>query len=351
VPITRFCEQHELSSAQGLDCSGVGWLLLRRVLLLLLSLPVVAFAQPSLPTDGAIYVGRSERGRTVLVTLYLFPDRAELRLLEAPPRADQVEPGERDSFELTLIGNYLEHPRVLEVTTENWAFYADTLPDGSLDSRGGGQYQTNLPRSIEFEAIGTIVHGGLSFADGSFAVQRLAPFFYWDPWNQITFDLALEEDVEAGLPQHDQVSVVPVETYAKSRVVHLAALDRNLISYYTLIETNMGGDSFTRRLTTTFMREARGSWEEVTDVCEAAGRLGWECDEATLYSKVIDDLRRQDAGPVEEGAVYEETQGLLDSFVLTPDGIVFLFDDSQAGPNASSPFEFEVDLPYSELSN
>lgn len=346
----RFSGPYIRRSSERVSRSSRPLLLLAGLLAFLLVVPFVGFAQPTLPTDAVLYVGKSARGRTVLASLYLLPNkRAHLRLLEAPLRADRGETGEGESFELTLISNYLEHPRVLAVTTHGWVFYADTLPDGTLDSRGKGQYQTNEREPIDFMAIGTVVQGGVRFADGSFVVQRMAPFFYREPWNQVTFDLTLDENVKRGLPQHEQVAVVPMETHIESRIVHLTALDRNLISYYTLIETNTDGEHSSRRLTTTYMREDRGSWEEVGDACEAAGRLGWECDEATLRSKVIDDLRRQDAGPVEEGVVNAHTRELLDRFVLTPDGIVFQFDDSQSGPYSAAPFDFEVEVPYSEL--
>lgn len=98
------------------------------------------------------------------------------------------------------------------------------------------------------------------------------------------------------------------------------------------------------------MRKDRGSWEEVDDACEAVRRLGWACDEAALRSRIIDDLRRQDAGPVEEGVVDAHTRELLNRFVLTPDGIVFQFD-SQRGPYSAAPFDFEVELPYSQLND
>ena len=320
-------------------------MLLRLLLLLALIVPAFALAQPRLPVDGALYLGTSERGRTLLISLHLFPpDGAELQLLEAP-----VGPGEEPSIELTLTGPYIDHSRELEVTTETWTFVADLLPDGYLDSLGEAELYLDGLEPIEFEAVGTVLLGDLYFADGTFAIQRWAPFFYAEPWNEVHFDVSMDEIVSEGLQQRRELPEALGGTFTESRMVYLTALDRDLLSYYVLTDTYTGGaHPNTWREAATLMGGDSGTWTAIEEPCAAAAELGWECDVAAVREKVIDDLLRQEAFWVGQGEVTKETEWLLDAFVLTPSGVSILFDPYEVGPYAQGPFE--VLIPYGELA-
>ncbi|HEX7003585.1 MAG TPA: DUF3298 domain-containing protein [Trueperaceae bacterium] len=312
-------------------------------LLLVLLLTGSVAAQPPLPSDGALYVGTSERGRMLLASLHLFPpDGAELQLLEAP-----AGPGEEASVELTLTGPYIEHQRELEVVTETWTFIAGLLPDGGLDSQGAGQLYLYDLEPIEFRAVGSVLLGGLRLADGSFAVQRWAPFFYADPWSEIPFDLAVDEFVAEGLLQRRELPRTPAGIYTDSRTVYLAGFDTDLVSYYIVIDTYTGGAHPNSRRESRTLLRVDGGWEAAGGICEVPKRLGWTCDEATIRRSVIAGLRRQGASWVVQGEVTEETEWLLDSFVISPWSVRVLFDPYAVGPYVQGPYE--VDVPLEEL--
>lgn len=337
----------EVRAQPALDCLMPSQVLPRVLFLLaLLLVPVAALAQPRLPSDGALYAGTSERGRTLLVSLHLFPpDGAELQLLEAP-----AGPGEEASAELTLSATYFEHELELEVTTESWSFSADLLTGGGLDSRGGAELFLYDLEPIELQAIGSVLLGGLRLADGSFAVQRWAPFFYSEPWDSVSFDVSLDEVAREGLELRKGLPEPPVGIFTETRMVFLTSFDRHMLSYYTLIDSYTGGaHPNSRRQATTLASDGSGSWGVVAGSCEAAQRLGWECDESVLRLKIIDGLRRQEAAWVEQGEVTRQTEWLLESFVLTPGGVRFLFDPYEVGPYVQGPFE--VDIPYDALED
>ncbi|MEX2543054.1 MAG: DUF3298 domain-containing protein [Trueperaceae bacterium] len=316
--------------------------------LTLLLLVSAALAQPRQPSDGALYLRTSERGRALLASLHLYPpDGAELRLLEAPARPNG-EASEESSVELTLTAPYLEHETQIEVSAETWTFIAGNLRDGTLDPHGEAVLHLYDLEPLEFEAIGTVILGGLRFADGSFAVQRWAPFFYSDPWAGALFDVSVDEFARAGLEQRRELPESPVGTFTESQTVFVTAFDWDLLSYYTLIDTYTGGaHPNSWREATTLMTDGTGSWAEVGDVCAAVLRIGWECEESSLRLDVVDELRLQEAVWVEQGEVTHQTEWLLDTFVLTPGGVRFLFDPYDVGPYAQGPFE--VDIPYGEL--
>ena len=326
----------------------------RHLLCLLLALLAdCAVAQPRLPADGALYLGTSERGRALLVSLHLFPpDGAELQLLEAP-----VGPGEEPSVELTLTGPYLEHERELEVTTESWTFIADLLPGGGfesaartrvLDSRGEAELYLDELEPIRFRAIGTVLLDGLRFADGTFAVQRWAPFFYEEPWSELAFDIEMAQIVSEGLQQRRELPQTPVGVFTETRSVTITALDRDLLSYYSVIDSYTGGaHPNSWREATVLLRNGEG-WERAARICEVPQRLGWKCDELVLRRRVIADLGRQEAAWVEQGEVSEDTEWLLESYVITPGSVRVLFDPYAVGPYVQGPFE--VDLPFRQLA-
>lgn len=315
---------------------------------MLLSLwQLVAFAQPPLPVDGALYLGKTERGRTILVSLHLFaPNEAELQLLEAP-----AEPGEGEaSLELALTASYLEHDQQLEVTAESWAFIADVHEHGVLNARGRAELHLDGLAPIQLHAIGTVILGGPRLADGSFIVQRWAPFFYAEPWSQVVFDVSADELIKEGLEQRRELPDSPVGIFMESQTVQLTAFSGDLLSYYTLIDSFTGGaHPNSWRQATTLVRNSTGSWVVTGSACNVAQRLGWECAESTLRATIIEELLRQGAAWVEQGEVTRDTDWLLESFVLTPTGIRFLFDAYLVGPYVQGAFE--VDVPYGALGD
>jgi|GEM_PF-3749916 len=309
-----------------------------------LQLLLLAAAQVPQPYDTVLYLGESARGRTLLARLELWERDAQLFILEAPARGNDPD----ESADLFLTAPFLAHQHTVEVTATDWTFIADRTDTG-LDVFGEASfYLEELEEPIVLRGLASVLQGNIGTGDGLVAVQRSLPLFYEAPWTAIQFGLGVDQALLEGIDLQQEVAGEFPAGFFDSREVVITALDDDLLSYFVRVATYAGGahpNSWSEP-SNLFHSEEVG-WQEVDDLCEAASQLGWRCDEESVRARVIAELLEQDAAWVVDGEVGEETEWLLDSFVLTPAGVRVLFDPYDVGPYVQGGFE--VDLAYPEL--
>lgn len=246
------------------------------------------------------------------------------------------ESGEPPSINLLLRAAIVEDARAPD-------------PFGSLDLTLFGP--EDLPPSrLQVQAVGTLFVGRAMLADGSFDVQRVAPFFYEAPWADL--DLVegvagdVQESLRAGLDQRRRLPQGVGGRWADERIADVQAFGRSLVSVLYQSYTYSGGaHPNTFRESETFLRDGE-RWRRAS-LCEVLAELGHDCDRAALRQRIVRELRAQEAAWVVQGEVDAATPWLLETYSVTAHGLRFDFSPYRVGPYAQGPFVVRV--PFDEL--
>ena len=316
----------------------------------------MALGAASAVGDGAAYLGELPDGTLLYVQVEIGDDACASVRVRAAARANG-----RESLSFEAVGTPVWASRTLEIE-------AASRPASGGVATGGVELSLSIPlqqgsrtldpfgaatmdlvyATIELRAIGSIYTSRAALADGSFVVERIAPFFYVEPWNALDLvnatRLGVVDAIDTGLEQRRDLPDSAAGFWSERRVARVMSLDAELVSVLFEDDAYTGGAHPNQwRSSATWIRDG-GRWQRA-DLCGALGHLGLPCDRGRIASLVLADLRDQEAAWVVQGEVDDDTPWLLDTFTLVAGALRFDFSPYEVGPYAQGPFTVVVPFP------
>jgi len=306
------------------------------------------------------YAGAGPNGRPTTLTFELAADgTVEGRAFEAPAAR-----GEAVGFDVHFSGTAREVDGRLMIeavaTGGDWSeqgvplyIHADAVASrGASPPRPDAQghaLTTFLPSegpswSASLAAVAVGLETSTALDDGTLDVASTGPFFYADPWRNLSlapdpFDLA--ESVATGLAQRASEPEVATANWYDRRMVFIEALTPRLVSVRIVFASYTGGaHPNTWFAFATWLRDA-GGWQRA-GVCDVVNALAYDCSFAALRRFIADDLLSQEAAWLVDGSVHAGTTWLLDPFTVTTAGLRFDYAPYDVGPYAQGPFTVEI---------